>query len=114
MMLLCRLPLIVGRGCMLILYLSVVLCVVLSFKINFPSDSDEEIGGTLGMGKFVEREEFKRMNVGFGLDEGLANPTEAFTVFNGERSPWCEYWCRVYRFCVVATNQIHSALHHCM
>ena len=22
---------------------------------------------------------------------GLANPTEAFTVFYGERNPWCEY-----------------------
>ena len=42
------------------------------------------------MGKFVEHEEFKRMNVGFGLDEGLANPTEAFTVFNGERSGFCK------------------------
>lgn len=23
--------------------------------------------------------------------EGLANPGEAFTVFYGERNPWCEY-----------------------
>lgn len=49
------------------------------------------------MGKFVEHEEFKRMNVGFGLDEGLANPTEAFTVFNGEKSAWCEFLCHVCR-----------------
>ncbi|XP_062596830.1 aminoacylase-1-like isoform X2 [Saccostrea cucullata] len=53
---------------------------------------DEEIGGKLGMGKFVKHEEFKKLNVGFGLDEGLANPTDAFTVFYGERTPW---WVRV-------------------
>ncbi len=39
--------------------------------------------------KFVQREEFKELNVGFCLDEGLANPTDAFTVFYAERSPWC-------------------------
>lgn len=27
---------------------------------------------------------------GFGLDEGLANETNKFTVFYGERVPWCE------------------------
>ena len=54
------------------------------------SDADEEIGGVLGMAKFIQHDEFKHMNVGFGLDEGLANPTEAFTVYNGERCPWCE------------------------
>lgn len=55
-----------------------------------PSGADEEIGGVLGMAKFIQHDEFKHMNVGFGLDEGLANPTEAFTVYNGERCPWCE------------------------
>ncbi len=32
--------------------------------------SDEEIGGVLGMRKFIEHSCFKDMNVGFGLDEG--------------------------------------------
>ncbi len=41
------------------------------------------------MTKFVQREEFKELNVGFCLDEGWANPTDAFTVFYAERSPWC-------------------------
>ena len=50
---------------------------------------DEEIGGHDGMEKFVDTEVFKKLNVGFALDEGLANPTDAFTVFYGERSPWC-------------------------
>jgi len=49
---------------------------------------DEEIGGALGMRKFVQSDVFKAMNVGFALDEGLANPTEAFKVYNGQRSTW--------------------------
>lgn len=49
---------------------------------------DEEIGGSNGMGKFVVTPTFKNLNVGFALDEGYANPTEKFTLFYGERSPW--------------------------
>lgn len=49
---------------------------------------DEEIGGKLGMNLFIQHDEFRKLNVGFALDEGLANPTEAFTVFYGERTPW--------------------------
>ncbi|XP_076060232.1 aminoacylase-1-like isoform X2 [Oratosquilla oratoria] len=49
---------------------------------------DEEIGGMDGMEKFVRTETFKKLNVGFALDEGYANPTEKYTVFYGERSPW--------------------------
>jgi len=48
---------------------------------------DEEIGGPLGMEWFVKSPEFERLNVGVCLDEGLASPTDAFTVFYGERSP---------------------------
>ena len=51
---------------------------------------DEEIGGVDGMCKWLETEHFKSLNMGFALDEGLANPTDAFTVFYGERAPWCE------------------------
>lgn len=51
---------------------------------------DEEVGSKNGMGAFVETDMFKRLNVGFCLDEGLANPTDAFTVFYGERSAWCK------------------------
>lgn len=36
-------------------------------------------------------EEFKKLNVGFALDEGYANPTEKFSVFYGERTVWCEF-----------------------
>ncbi|CAG4972095.1 unnamed protein product [Parnassius apollo] len=49
---------------------------------------DEEIGGHDGMEKFVLTDEFKALNVGFALDEGMANPTDEFIIFNGERSIW--------------------------
>uniref|UniRef100_A0AAY4A4L7 N-acyl-L-amino-acid amidohydrolase n=1 Tax=Denticeps clupeoides TaxID=299321 RepID=A0AAY4A4L7_9TELE len=51
---------------------------------------DEEVGGHKGMEMFINHPEFKNLNVGFALDEGLANPGEAFTVFYGERNPWCD------------------------
>ncbi|XP_029455365.1 aminoacylase-1 isoform X2 [Rhinatrema bivittatum] len=49
---------------------------------------DEEIGGHHGMELFVKQPEFQKLNVGFALDEGLANPTDNFTVFYGERCVW--------------------------
>nr|XP_006631117.1 PREDICTED: aminoacylase-1 [Lepisosteus oculatus] len=49
---------------------------------------DEEVGGHKGMEAFVNHPEFRALNVGFALDEGLANPEETFTVFYGERNPW--------------------------
>ena len=52
--------------------------------------ADESIGSALGMQKWVCHEEFKKLSVGFALDEGQASPSEAFTVFYGERVPWCE------------------------
>ncbi|XP_026315324.1 aminoacylase-1-like isoform X2 [Hyposmocoma kahamanoa] len=49
---------------------------------------DEEIGGHDGMKKFVHTSDFKALNVGFALDEGMASPNEEFIIFNGERSIW--------------------------
>jgi aminoacylase len=46
---------------------------------------DEETGGEFGMQNFVDSREFKALNVGFALDEGIANPNDEFTVFYGER-----------------------------
>jgi len=55
---------------------------------------DEEIGGHDGMQKFVHTPEFKKMNVGFGLDEGLAAPDEEIPVFYGERNVfWVKITC---------------------
>ncbi|CAG8547824.1 9357_t:CDS:2 [Ambispora gerdemannii] len=49
---------------------------------------DEEIGGVDGMAKFVKSQDFRDLNIGFALDEGLANPSDALKVFYGERAPW--------------------------
>lgn len=40
------------------------------------------------MHQLVQQDIFKKMNVGFALDEGYANPDEKMLVFYGERSPW--------------------------
>ncbi|KAF8923032.1 adenylate cyclase, partial [Dissophora ornata] len=52
----------------------------------------EEIGGVEGMKLLVHHEEFKRLNVAFALDEGIASPKDALKVFYGERMPW---WIKV-------------------
>jgi len=49
---------------------------------------EEEIGGVLGMKDFVQTNDFKALNIGFALDEGVANPTNNYYLFNGERSIW--------------------------
>ncbi|XP_015601139.1 aminoacylase-1 [Cephus cinctus] len=50
--------------------------------------SDEEIGGILCMKEFVHTQDFKSLNVGFALDEGIASPTNDFFMYYGERSIW--------------------------
>lgn len=52
---------------------------------------DEEIGGANGIGAFIKTKEFTDLNVGVCLDEGLANHTEEFSLFYGERVQWCEW-----------------------
>jgi aminoacylase len=42
---------------------------------------DEEIGGHEGVELFVLSKEFKELNVGLVLDEGLASPREEYRVF---------------------------------
>ena len=41
---------------------------------------------------FVHTHEFKAMNVGFGLDEGIAGPQEVMPLFYGERNV---FWIKV-------------------
>ncbi|KNC28371.1 hypothetical protein FF38_01389 [Lucilia cuprina] len=53
---------------------------------------DEEMGGGLGMRPFVETCDFKALNIGFSLDEGLASPTDVYPVFYAERSVWRVYF----------------------
>lgn len=49
---------------------------------------DEEIGGNDGMEKFVHCQDFRDLNVGFALDEGMASKGDHFILFPGERSIW--------------------------
>jgi len=53
---------------------------------------EEEVGGLEGMKLFVHTPEFKAMNVGFGLDEGIAGPEEVMPLFYGERNV---FWIKV-------------------
>jgi aminoacylase len=47
---------------------------------------DEEVGGLDGASRFVASDEFRKLNVGIALDEGLANPENAYSLFYGERA----------------------------
>lgn len=49
---------------------------------------DEELGSHRGVIKFIEHDYFKKMNVGFIMDEGLASPGEEYPVYYGERCTW--------------------------
>ncbi|KAK4875016.1 hypothetical protein RN001_011438 [Aquatica leii] len=49
---------------------------------------DEELGGLLGMKEFVLTQDFRDLNVGFALDEGIASTDDIYKVFYGERSVW--------------------------
>jgi len=40
------------------------------FTKSCVSSADEEVGGDKGMNLFVQLEYFKKLNVGFALDEG--------------------------------------------
>lgn len=40
------------------------------------------------METFVKTADFRALNVGFALDEGMANPTNDYALFNGERFIW--------------------------
>ncbi|KAH9631688.1 hypothetical protein HF086_014689 [Spodoptera exigua] len=57
-------------------------------KRDYSVFTDEEIGGGPGMGKFVQTEAFKNLNVGFALDEGMASATDEYLIYNGERTIW--------------------------
>lgn len=49
---------------------------------------DEEVGGGDGFAKLINSSVFGSLNVGIGLDEGLASESETYKVTNAERSPW--------------------------
>lgn len=47
------------------------------------------------MEKFVETKEFKNLNAGFALDEGLASENDVYSVFYGERCVWCKFFLNI-------------------
>lgn len=49
---------------------------------------NEELGGQGGMADFVHTTEFRALNPGFSLDEGIASPTEMFNIYYAERCIW--------------------------
>ncbi|KAL3695060.1 hypothetical protein R1sor_008711 [Riccia sorocarpa] len=49
---------------------------------------DEEVGGGDGAKLFYESSDFKELNVGFVLDEGLASENGNYRVFYAERTVW--------------------------
>jgi aminoacylase len=62
--------------------------VQLKRTIHLTFVSDEEIFGPEGMLAFSRSDDFKKLNVGFLLDEGIASPTDEFSAFYGERTCW--------------------------
>ncbi|XP_034488738.1 aminoacylase-1-like [Drosophila innubila] len=49
---------------------------------------DEEVGGHLGMRELVKGDYFKKLNVGFSFDEGIASEDETYSLFYAERTLW--------------------------
>lgn len=62
--------------------------VVLKRTLHISFVPDEEVGGILGMQDFVKTDEFRNLNVGFALDEGIASIGDVMRVFYGERTIW--------------------------
>ena len=69
--------------------------------------ADEELGGHDGMKQYVVSKEFKKLNIGLALDEGLASPTEVMPVYYGERNVyWIRFHCTGELFVLVLTSKI--------
>ena len=56
--------------------LAVLIGTSLQRTVHLSFNPDEEIGGKDGLAAFVNTDLFKSLNVGFGMDEGLASSTE--------------------------------------
>lgn len=50
---------------------------------------DEEVGSANGSELLVKSDEFKALNPGIVLDEGVPVPHDCIQVFNSERVVWC-------------------------
>ncbi len=50
---------------------------------------DEEVGSANGSELLVKSDEFKALNAGIVLDEGVPVPHDCIQIFNSERVAWC-------------------------
>ncbi|XP_048480398.1 uncharacterized protein LOC105392298 [Plutella xylostella] len=62
--------------------------ITLQRTIHMTLMPDEETGGFDGMVPFARSEDFKRLNVGFALDEGLPTTDDTLIVTNVDKRPW--------------------------
>lgn len=57
---------------------------------------DEEIGGDTTMEQFLKSQDFRDLNVGFALDEGMATTDDKFIAFYAERSIWRKFLMQTF------------------
>ncbi|XP_059046441.1 uncharacterized protein LOC131842026 [Achroia grisella] len=62
--------------------------ITLERTIHLTLMPDEETGGFDGMIPFVETAEFKALNIGFALDEGLASNDDSLLATYQDKRPW--------------------------
>ncbi|XP_063822628.1 aminoacylase-1-like isoform X1 [Ostrinia nubilalis] len=62
--------------------------VTLQRTVHITLMPDEETGGFEGIRPFIKTPEFKALNIGFALDEGLANPTDDLYATYQDRRAW--------------------------
>lgn len=66
--------------------------IVLKRNVYVSCVPDEEIGGRDGMEKFCNTDDFRALNIGFAMDEGIPSSNQTIQIYNGERSVW---WVKV-------------------
>uniref|UniRef100_A0A034W2Z0 N-acyl-aliphatic-L-amino acid amidohydrolase n=1 Tax=Bactrocera dorsalis TaxID=27457 RepID=A0A034W2Z0_BACDO len=66
---------------------------------------DEEISGILGMKCFVHTDDFRKLNVGFCLDEGVVNVNDEYVVYYAQKTIW------YVQFIISGTTGHGSLLH---
>lgn len=47
------------------------------------------------MKKFVHMNEFRNLNIGFALDEGMASPNDEYALFYAERCIWRKFLLKI-------------------
>lgn len=63
------------------------------------------------MAKYVLTTEFKKLNIGMALDEGLASPDETIPVYFGERNVfWIKFHCSGKKYLRLPEKSSHVEL----